>query len=61
MQINDLPVCSKCELAKYCARCPGLVSMEKEDSGISGPSSVNCRMARAIKEVIDAKGKESLR
>lgn len=49
--INDFPDCIKCRYIKYCTRCPGLVSMES--SGISGPSPENCRLARAIKGVID--------
>jgi AdoMet-dependent heme synthase len=58
--INDLPTCAGCELSSYCSRCPGMVYLEKENGGISGPSSVNCRMARALKEVRDNRGKESL-
>jgi radical SAM protein with 4Fe4S-binding SPASM domain len=58
--VSDLPVCAKCELARYCARCPGLIQLENDNGGASGPSSVNCRMARALKEVRDAHGKESL-
>lgn len=49
--INDFPGCIKCEFVKYCNRCPGLVYMENSD--ISGPSPENCRLARAIKGVID--------
>jgi len=58
--VEDLPTCARCEMVKYCARCPGMIQMENENGGISGPSSVNCRIARAIKEVRDANGKENL-
>jgi radical SAM protein with 4Fe4S-binding SPASM domain len=51
--VSDLPTCANCELVKYCARCPGMVHMEKENGGFSGPSSENCRLARAIKGVKD--------
>ena len=47
--VNDFPECAKCELVYYCARCPGLVHME--NSGFLGPSSENCRLARALKGV----------
>ncbi|OGO31818.1 MAG: hypothetical protein A2Z29_08440 [Chloroflexi bacterium RBG_16_56_11] len=57
---KDMPTCVSCEFVKFCARCPGFVDLEKEGSGLSGPSSVNCRVARAIKEVRDARAKENL-
>jgi radical SAM protein with 4Fe4S-binding SPASM domain len=48
---EDMEVCSNCEFVSYCARCPGLVYME--DGDILGPSSENCRLARATKGVRD--------
>jgi AdoMet-dependent heme synthase len=48
---ENYPVCVECEFLKYCSRCPGLAY--SENSGISGPSLENCRLARAIKGVID--------
>jgi len=58
IEVSDMPDCVNCELVNYCARCPGLVYIE--NSGISGPSSENCRLARAIKGVIDDREKENL-
>jgi radical SAM protein with 4Fe4S-binding SPASM domain len=55
--IDDFPDCVKCEYVKYCVRCPGMVQME--NSRVSGPSPENCRLARAIKGVID--NEETLR
>lgn len=49
--VNDYPDCVKCEQLKYCTRCPGMVLLE--NSGISGPSPESCRLARAIKGVIN--------
>jgi radical SAM protein with 4Fe4S-binding SPASM domain len=57
--VSDLSVCASCALVGYCARCPGMINIEKGNSGISGPSSENCRLARAIKGVKD-NGKEAL-
>ena len=54
VKVSDFPVCSTCELVEYCARCPGLVSLDGGDSDIMGPSLMNCRIARAVKEVRDA-------
>lgn len=59
IEISDMQVCASCELVSYCARCPGLIHMER--SGILGPSSENCRLARAIKGVRDGKKQETLR
>ncbi|OGO23194.1 MAG: hypothetical protein A2144_11220 [Chloroflexi bacterium RBG_16_50_9] len=59
--VSDLPMCAGCELVNYCARCPGLVNIEKENGGISGPSSENCRLARAIKGVKEDERKTALR
>lgn len=59
--VSDLPTCNNCELAGYCLRCPGMLYMEKENSGISGPSSENCRLARAAKEVKNDARQEILR
>lgn len=61
IEVKDMPDCAKCELVRYCARCPGLVHLENGNGGVSGPSSVNCRVARAIKEVKDVRDKENLR
>jgi radical SAM protein with 4Fe4S-binding SPASM domain len=58
IEVHDIKVCANCELVGYCARCPGLVRME--NGGISGPSSENCRLARAIKGVRDDSKKETL-
>ncbi len=54
--VSRRPVCANCELGGYCFHCPGLAHME--NGGISGPSSEDCRLARAFKEVRD--DKESL-
>ncbi len=40
----DLPVCSKCELAPFCIRCPGVVYLETGD--IVGASPSACRYAQ---------------
>lgn len=40
----DLPTCSKCELAQYCIRCPGMVYLETGD--IVEASSSACRYAQ---------------
>jgi radical SAM protein with 4Fe4S-binding SPASM domain len=48
--VDDYPTCVKCELVQYCARCPGLVYLEKSD--VSGPSPESCRAARVLKGVI---------
>ncbi len=50
LTIKDFPTCVKCELAQYCARCPGLAYAENSD--ISGPSPESCRVARVAKGVI---------
>ena len=40
----DLPVCSKCDLAPYCIRCPGVAYLETGD--IVGASPSACRYAQ---------------
>ena len=40
---DDLPVCSKCDLAPFCIRCPGVVYLETGD--IIGASPSACRYA----------------
>jgi len=40
----DLPTCSKCDLAPFCVRCPGVVYLETGD--IVGASSSACRYAQ---------------
>ncbi len=45
------PVCSECELLKYCQRCPGLALAE--DGDLWGPSSRACRNARIKKRAAE--------
>ncbi|MCK4732770.1 MAG: radical SAM protein [Methanophagales archaeon] len=41
---DDLPTCSKCDLAPFCIRCPGVVYLETGD--IVGASASACRYAQ---------------
>ena len=59
IKASDIQPCAKCKLVGYCNRCPGLA--RTENGGISGPSSENCRLARALKGVRDDREKETLR
>ena len=59
--VEDLPTHVRCEMVNTVPAVRGMIQMENEDSGISGPSSVNCRIARAIKEVRNANDKANLR
>jgi len=52
---DDLPVCSRCELAQYCVRCPGVVYLETGD--IVGASPSACRYAKWRKYSKNQKGK----
>jgi AdoMet-dependent heme synthase len=40
---NDLPVCAKCSIRKYCERCPGLAHMEGGD--LMGAYERACELA----------------
>jgi AdoMet-dependent heme synthase len=42
---SDLPVCSKCEIRRYCERCPGLAQMEGGD--MLGAYERACELAEA--------------
>ena len=52
---DDLPVCSRCELAQYCIRCPGVVYLETGD--IVGASPSACKYAKWRKYSKNQKGK----
>ncbi len=41
---EDLPICSTCDLAQFCVRCPGVVYLETGD--IVGASPSACRYAK---------------
>jgi radical SAM protein with 4Fe4S-binding SPASM domain len=49
IKVDDLKVCSDCELAWNCARCFGFAYLETGD--FLGPSPENCRLAERIREV----------
>jgi radical SAM protein with 4Fe4S-binding SPASM domain len=48
--IDDLPVCSRCDLLSICMRCKGMAYME--DNSILAPSQEACRIAHIVKEVM---------
>lgn len=43
MTVSDLPTCSKCELLRWCVRCPGAAYLETDN--FHNPSSEACRRA----------------
>ena len=49
VKLEDLSVCSKCEGANWCVRCPGFAYLERED--FLAPSPENCRMVKNLLEV----------
>ena len=57
-QVDGESVCANCDAVSYCARCLAMVYIES--GGISGPSSENCRLARAIKGVRDERDEKNL-
>ena len=46
LEIDDLPICSKCKMLSICNRCPGLALLE--EGNLFGPSKVACTIAGAI-------------
>lgn len=46
---NDLPVCAKCSIRKYCERCPGLAQMEGGD--LLGAYERACELAEMKAQV----------
>lgn len=50
----DLPTCSKCDLAQYCIRCPGVVYLETGNIVEASPSA--CRYAQWRKYSKNQKG-----
>lgn len=51
--LSDLPECRKCELVRYCNRCPALAWLETGD--LFGPSGADCLLAHVLKDIIDHK------
>lgn len=50
----NLDKCADCDIAFYCTYCPALALMDGVD--FPGPSTVLCRQARIMKEVVEKKG-----
>ena len=50
---EDLPQCSRCDLAHYCDRCAGLALLEAKD--LMGPSPNECKLAKVRRWVMEQK------
>lgn len=51
IKFDNLLQCSKCELLKFCNRCPGLAYLE--DKNLFGKSSIACKFANIRKKLDD--------
>ncbi|MDY6865827.1 MAG: radical SAM protein [Halobacteriota archaeon] len=50
---EDLPKCSRCDLAEFCIRCPGVIYLETGD--FTGASENTCKYAQWRKHLKDTK------
>ena len=52
--IDDLPMCSRCDLAEFCIRCPGVIYLETGD--FTGATQNTCKYAQWRRHLKDIEG-----